>query len=407
MFKLIDRYVLRTVATPLITALGIGLALLLAERMTRLLDFTLGKRNSFGVVFEMLAYLVPHYLGTAIPAALFLGLLFGFSRLSKSQELTAMFASGISLQRLLRPLLILAAVFSVISFAVFGWLQPHTRYAYRAIVFDVGNVDAFFLAEEGVFMQAGSRTFILDKLDRSSSSFERVFIFDYQGPNGSETLTATSGVLVPVPGEVRPVLRLNNGQRFQVERWPTLETDLNAVPRSKSNFDYADTPLGKIKKDVFRQRGFDERELTLPELWRALDNPPEGSTLDSMKAEFHRRLVNIVSMFILPILALPFAMGNPRTPRGYRMTVAMLIIVAFHQVIEQGSVAIKNSGYSPWAMLWLPTLVLGLFSFWRFYRVTFSIADDPIDAAIGWVANVLSIITGPLVRLFRRKTVGA
>jgi lipopolysaccharide export system permease protein len=407
MFKLIDRYVLHTVATPLVTALGIGLALLLAERMTRLLDFTLGKRNSFGVVFEMLAYLVPHYLGTAIPAALFLGLLFGFSKLAKAQELTAMFASGISLQRLLRPVLILAALFSTISFAVFGWLQPHTRYAYRAIVFDVGNVDAFFLAEEGVFMQAGSRTFILDKLDRSSSSFERVFIFDYQGPNGSETLTATSGVLVPVPGETRPVLRLNNGQRFQVERWPTLETDLNQVPRSKSNFDYADTPLGKIKKDVFRQRGFDERELTLPELWRALDKPPEGSTLDSTKAEFNRRLVNIVSMFILPILALPFALGNPRTPRGYRMTVAMLIIVMFHQLIEQGSVAIKNSGYSPLIMLWLPTLALGLFSFWRFYRVAFSIADDPIDVAIGRIAQAFETVTGPLVRLVRRKTVGA
>ncbi len=406
MYTLIDRYVLRAVFTPLVTALGIGLALLLAERMTRLLDFTLGKRNSFGVVFEMLAYLVPHYLGTAIPAALFLGLLFGFGKLAKSNELTAMFASGISLQRLMRPLLILAAVFSAISFLVFGWLQPHTRYAYRSIVFDVGNVDAFFLAEEGVFMQAGSRTFILDKLDRGSSSFERVFIFDYQGPNGSETLTATSGVLVPVAGETRPVLRLNNGQRFLVERWPTLETDLNAVPRSKANFDYADTPLGKLRKDIFRKRGFDERELTLPELWRAQAKPPEGSTSDSVRAELHRRLVNIVAMFILPILALPFAMGNPRTPRGYRMSVAMLVIIAFHQVVEQGSVAIKNSGYSPWIILWLPTFLLAAFSFWRFWRVSFSIADDPIDVAIGAIAHVLSFVTGPLMRMFRRRTAG-
>ena len=46
-------------------------AMLLAERLVRLLDTTLGKKNSFGVVFELLAYLVPHYLGTAIPAAFF------------------------------------------------------------------------------------------------------------------------------------------------------------------------------------------------------------------------------------------------------------------------------------------------------------------------------------------------
>ena len=83
MLTIIDRYVLRQVAKPLATAMAIGLLMLLAERLVRLLDTTLGKKNSFGVVFELLAYLVPHYLGTAIPAALFLGLLFGFENFQR------------------------------------------------------------------------------------------------------------------------------------------------------------------------------------------------------------------------------------------------------------------------------------------------------------------------------------
>jgi lipopolysaccharide export system permease protein len=403
MFTTIDRYILRQVAIPLLTALGIGLSLLLAERLTRLLDFTLGKRNSFGVVFEMLAYLVPHYLGTAIPASLFLGLLFAFNKLAKSNELTAMLASGISLHRLLRPLLLLAALFSLISLFVFGWLQPHTRYAYRSIVFDVSNVDAFFLAEEGVFMQSDGRTFILDKLDRSTSSFERVFIFDDNGVRGSETLTATSGRLVPVEGETRPVLRLNNGQRFLLEAWPRSETVFNTLARSRSNFEFADTPLGRLRKDVFRPRGDDERELTLPELWRLQDKPPKGATLNSMRGELNRRLVNIVSMFILPILALPFATGNPRSPRGYRMTIAMLLIVAFHQIVEQGSAAIKNSGVSHITVLWVPTILLGLFAFWRFWRVSFKISEDPIDNAINAIASFGSSVTSTVLGLFSRR----
>ena len=63
MLTIVDRYVLRQVAKPLATAMAIGLLVLLAERMVRLLDTTLGKKNSFAVVFELLAYLVPHYLG--------------------------------------------------------------------------------------------------------------------------------------------------------------------------------------------------------------------------------------------------------------------------------------------------------------------------------------------------------
>ena len=187
MLTILDRYVLRQVLTPLGASLGIGLCMLLAERLVRLLDKTLGKNNSVGAVFELLAYLVPHYLGTAVPAALFIGLLFGFSKLSKSNELDAMLASGVGLHRLAWPVFLLALAFTLASTFIFGWLQPMTRYAYRSLIFDITSVDAFYLAEEGVFMETGSRTFILDKLDRSNNTFKRIFLFDYHGDGGAET----------------------------------------------------------------------------------------------------------------------------------------------------------------------------------------------------------------------------
>jgi lipopolysaccharide export system permease protein len=109
---ILDRYVLREVMKPLGATLAVGLLLLLAERLVRLLDTTLGKQNSFSAVFELLAYLVPHYLGTAVPGALFLGLLFGFNKLSKNQELDAMHAAGVGLHRLLRPVVLLTLICS-------------------------------------------------------------------------------------------------------------------------------------------------------------------------------------------------------------------------------------------------------------------------------------------------------
>ena len=67
----IDRYVLRQISTPLLASLGIGLLVLLAERLVRLLDVTLwARRIPLASFSSLLAYLVPHYLGTAVPAAL-------------------------------------------------------------------------------------------------------------------------------------------------------------------------------------------------------------------------------------------------------------------------------------------------------------------------------------------------
>jgi lipopolysaccharide export system permease protein len=375
----IDKYVLKQISMPLLASLAIGLLVLLAERRVRLLDVTLGKKNSFGVVFEMLAYLVPHYLGTAVPAALFLGLLFGFNKLSKNHEIDGMMAAGIGLHRLLRPALLLAFVFSVASLAIFGWVQPHTRYAYRSVLFDVKNVDAFYLAEEGVFMQSGSRTFILDELDRSNNAFKRIFVFDYNGPNGSETLTASSGKLITVPGQTRPTLRLNNGHRLMLERWPTLQQNGSAVPANVAQFDQTDTPLGKVAKDYFRPRGDDERELTLPEIYAAMDTPPEGTTKEAMRTEFHRRIINVIAMLILPVLAIPFAVGRARSPRAYRMAIALVLLVAFHEVIEQGAVAAKLGTFSPWISMWLPMSLLSAFAVWRFWQSSFRIAGDSLD----------------------------
>src|SRR5205823_7881129 len=220
MFRIADRYVLRQVMAPLATALAIGLTMLLAERMVRLLDTTLGKKNSFAVVFEMLAYLLPHYLGLAIPAALFLGLLFGFSRMSKGSEIEAFLASGIGLHRLAQPVAILSLFFMAASIIMVGWLQPHTRYLYRSVVFNVKNVDVFYLAEEGVFMQAGTRTFILDRLDRKENRFDKIFLFDDKGGDSTETVTAVRGALIDGGGTRTPVLHLDTGHRLTIDTAP-------------------------------------------------------------------------------------------------------------------------------------------------------------------------------------------
>ena len=383
---------------PLAASLAIGLLMLLAERLVRLLDVTLGKKNSLGVVFELLAYLVPHYLGTAVPAALFLGLLFGFNKLSKNHEIDAMTASGVGLHRLLRPALMLALLFSLASLAIFGWLQPMTRYAYRSVLFDVKNVDAFYLAEEGVFMQAGTRTFILDKLDRSSNSFEHIFIFDYNGPNGAETLTASSGVLVPVEGQTRPVLHLKTGHRLLLERWPTLAIAGPIVPASIAEFATTDTPLGRVSKDLFRPRGDDEREMTLTEIYSSLEKPPAGTTKSAMSAELHRRIINIIAMLVLPFLAIPFAIGRARSPRAYRMAIALVLLVAFHEIIEQGAVVTKVSGVSPWLTLWLPMALFASFAFWRFYVASFSIIGEGLDRWLGPLNDRIEMFTSKVKR---------
>jgi lipopolysaccharide export LptBFGC system permease protein LptF len=71
-----------------------------------------------------------------------------------------------------------------------------------------------------------------------------------------------------------------------------------------------------------------------------------------MLAELHKRIVNVVTFLMLPLLAVPFAIGRQRSQRGFRFGIALVIVVAFHEIIEQGAITTKVSGLS--RVPWLP-----------------------------------------------------
>jgi lipopolysaccharide export system permease protein len=394
---IIDRYVIGQVIKPLLAAMAIGLALLLAERLVRLLDFSMGKQNSFGFVFEALAYLVPHYLGLALPAAMFLGLLFGFNKMSKDSEIDAFLAAGVGHHRLLRSVVVMAGLLAIISMAIFGWLEPYARYAYRSVIFNVKNVEVFFLAEEGVFMQTGSRTFILDKLSREDNSFKRIFLFDYRGKKGAKATTAINGQLLNVPGYRRPVLRLKDGHQLQVESWPTFDVTKPLPNSFVSTFDKLDTPVGRISKKVFPPRGRKPSELTIVELLKALTAPKPKFSKAAIMGSLHKRVVNVATIFILPFLAMPFAMGRRRGQRGYRFGLALVILIGFHEVIQVGLVAVEEGRASASLAVWLPFGILAAFSLWRFWQLSFTLSKDRLEATIDRISD----FTEALVRKIR------
>ena len=394
MIPIIDRYVLSQVTRPLLAAMGIGLLVLLSERLVRLLDITMGKQNSFGFVFEALAYLVPHYLGLALPAAMFLGLLFGFNKLSKDSEIDAFMAAGVGLHRLIRPVVVMSFFLALFSLFIFGWMQPHARYAYRSVLFTVKNIDVFYLAEEGVFMQAGTRTFILDKLSRGDNTFKRIFLFDFRGENGARAVTAVDGSLIKVPGKPRPVLRLKDGHELRLSTWPDPASKELIPPAVVSQFDQLDTPIGKLSAKAFPPRGGKPRELTILELFGELAHPTRSIARSQLLGSLNKRLVSVATILILPFLALPFAIGRRRGQRAYRFAVALIILVAFNEIINAGAVSVKEKGASPLLALWLPFGLLTLFSFWRFWQVTFRLKKDRLEQMIDRLSNMAGRLSG-------------
>ena len=378
---------------PLLTALGAGLSVLCAERIVQVLDITLGNRNSFGVVLELLAYWMPHYIGLAAPVALYLGLLFGFNKMSKDSELDAFLAAGVGLGRLTRPVCMISVVLAVNAALMFGWIQPYSLYAYRATVYALANVDVFYLAEEGVFMQTGKRTFILDKLERRDNSFEHIFMYDDNGNGGSETITALNGRLVDNPANSRPLLRLDDGHRMELKTKNSTAATTALEPPVVGDFKSADVAIGDLSERLFRPRGRNERELTLTELYSELQRDDLTDQRKwCLESQFHIRLAMVAFVLILPFLALPFAIGSRRVNRAYRFAVALALLVAAHEVLQQGHLITRVSGTSVWLTIWMPFSMFAGFAFWRFYASCYTLPRPWLEPLLEDVADAVKAL---------------
>jgi len=67
---------------------------------------------------------------------------------------------------------------------------------------------------------------------------------------------------------------------------------------------------------------------------------------------------------------------------------ALVILVVVHEVIEQGAVATRTGGTSPYLTMWLPFGVVIAFAAWRFWLAAYVLKVDRLDNAIDRVSVV-------------------
>jgi lipopolysaccharide export system permease protein len=368
--RLIDIYILRRVLMPLLAAVGIAMAALLMQRLIHLLDLFANRGSPLSIILKMLGNLVPFYLGIALPAALFIGVLYAGSRLSSDSELDAMRASGMSLMRLIAPVLALALVLVVISSYLLGWLQPYTRFGYRALVHLVTDTQWDSAIERGAFFTGfGGKTILIGDISDGGRQLSKIFVKEKDNSGRSVIVTAERGDLLK-QSDFSLVLSLHNGIRS--------ETSANGDATRAMTFTQLDLPLESIAPDPFRPRGEKESELTFTELVRYYFNTPDNLDFEDITAELHERLVRTVSIFFLPFLAFPVGISSRRTSKSLRMIVGVLFLILYYEVLQFGEAMVRRQVLGPIPALWVPCAVFAACSLWLFWVADRKPGQDPL-----------------------------
>jgi lipopolysaccharide export system permease protein len=396
--KTIDRYVLTKTLGPLFACIAIALIAMLLERMLRLLDFMLDKGGPFFMVLKMLANLIPHYLGLAIPAAFFVGMLLAVMRLSGDSELDAIHAMGVGLRRLLLPLVGLAVVLLVATAIIIGILQPYTRYAYRALVYTATHTVWNSALERGTFFTGlGNVAIMVDDISDGGRKLIGIFLHRTEDDGSTTTISAQEGELFRLKKTFSLDLQLVNGS------W--VRCDNKGAHCMVLTFDKSDVPLDMAQGPVrtFGPRGEIVKELTLPELWNARYDPPASLTRAMIVAELNSRLVRIVSLLFLPLLAVPLGIVSRRARRSIGVVVGLVMLILFHNVLRFGESMVETGALPPIMGLWLPGAIFAGIGGWAFHMTSKRPGYNPVSATLDRTSDIVDAVR----RRFGRSSVPA
>ena len=370
----LDRYMARLIAVPLISTLLISAMLLVLDRMLRLFDFVASEGGPVSVVWRMLANMLPEYLGLGIPIGLLLGCLLAFRRLATSSELDVLRAVGMSYGRMLRVPYMYCLALAALNLAIVGFIQPYARYNYEGLRFELRTGALGASIKVGEFTNMGDRlTLRIERSEDEGRKLSGIFVHA-RAPGGDEvSATAERGQFLRTDDPDVIIFRLTKGTL--IHQSPKFQ-----VPRVLT-FDQHDLPIDLPKFEQFRVRGERNLELTLPELARIGGDPQATEQArDTSRSAFHFRVVEVVTMFLLPLLSLALGVPPKRSTSALGVFVSIVMVVTYHKVNEYAQSIGSLGRIDPLIALWAPFLLFAALVLWMFYTIAFVPGGQPIGA---------------------------
>ena len=397
----IDRYIARLIIVPLVGTLTLAAMLLVLDRMLKLFDFVVSEGGPVKVVWQMLANLLPEYLGLGIPIGLLLGVLLAFRRLALSSELDAMRAVGLGYTRLLKVPYLYAVALLALNLGVIGFLQPLSRYGYEHLRFDLRSGALGASIKVGEFTSLGKHmTMRVERSEKEGRLLHGVFVAVDNANGKTVAVTADHGTFLATDDPQTILLRLQNGRLVHNEPgW--------RAPRVLA-FQIQDLPVNMPKAEAFRKRGGvnavgDNDELTLPELLKLGEAAKVPHTRrNAAQANAYYRLAEIVMMMLMPLLAVALAVPPKRSTSGLGIFIAIVMVVIYHKVNQYGLRMGEIGRLNPFLALWTPFVVFGAMIVWMYWTLAYKPGGQPIGA-LDRAASKAAKAIGSVLRLGRRR----
>jgi lipopolysaccharide export system permease protein len=218
---------------------------LLMQFLWKYIDDMVGKGLEWNIIVELMLYASCALVPMAFPLAMLLASIMTFGSLGENYELLSMKASGISLLRIMRPLVVVAVALSLFAFYFSNNILPKTNLKFGALLVSVKKQKPEMVIAEGIFTnEIDGYSIKVERKSRKSNMLYGLLIYNHTGNKGNVQVTVADSGFMKI-SEDKKYMRLTmfDGQ-----------TSENLDPNER----------GKNRTYPFRRDNFGKEIVTIP-----------------------------------------------------------------------------------------------------------------------------------------------
>ena len=195
----------------------ITLFIVMMQFLFRYIDDLVGKGLDLSVIAELFMYAAITMVPTALPLAILLASLMTFGNLGEKFELTAMKASGISLFRIMRPLIIFIAAVAVGAFFFQNDILPLAQTKMWTLMFSIRQkTPEVEIPEKSFYNQLPGMNLYVEHKDRKTGRLDKLIIYDTsRGMDKVRVILADSGRISFTEDKSRIRIQLYQGEMYE------------------------------------------------------------------------------------------------------------------------------------------------------------------------------------------------
>jgi len=223
------------------------------------IDDLVGKGLEWYIILELLFYASSTFVPMALPLAILLSSLMTFGNLGENYELVAMKAAGISLRRIMMPLIALSIVISGIAFYFSNNIYPVANLKFKSLLYDVREQKLALDIKEGVFYKDLEGFVIrVSKKGKDGKKIKDVIIYDHRKGKGNTNVTiADSGIMELTPDGRYLLFTLFNGINYldktdQRNYRTTRPFQRTKFKKEIRKFSMMDFEMSRTNEDLFK-----------------------------------------------------------------------------------------------------------------------------------------------------------